>query len=124
MSSTCTACGTTYDLSAMVYTKAGDLVCISCQTVERDADADERVADNRTRLIVGSASVLCALSAFAIFAYAYHDRHYVYVENGHALQTSDASFEVLKFGIVLALVAAGVGGALANRVVGRSRRKA
>ena len=110
------------DRRQLVFSTSGDLVCSECHAKAQSAAADERVTDGRTRLIVGTATVLCALCALGLFAYIYHDKHYVYVENGHVFQTSDASFTVLEWGIVWALLAALVGGFLSNWVVQRVQR--
>jgi hypothetical protein len=101
----------------MLYTKTGDLVCEACHANEQRADATQRIADNRTALMVGSAASAAAVGTFALYAYAYHDKTYVYVQTG-----VDASDRIIKLGLVYALAAAAVVGFLVNWVIGRARR--
>jgi hypothetical protein len=52
---------------------------------------------NRSGLIVAGGALVSALAVLGVWVYAYHDQSYVYVRSGQ-----DASFEIIKRGIVLA----------------------
>src|SRR5262249_19006523 len=107
---TCATCRQPVDdVRATVYTAAGDLVCLECGTRADEIAAGERVVARRRGVIVSSVAMCCAVLAFGIFAFVYHDKRSVYVENGHVLETSDASWSVLQAGLSLALLAAFVG---------------
>jgi hypothetical protein len=117
---TCRACGSVVeDSRATVYTAAGDLVCLDCGARADEVAAVERRVGSRRSRIVTSVAVASALVAFALFALVYHDRRFAYVENGHVLETSDASWSVLQAGIGVALFAAFLGGILTHLVMAR-----
>jgi hypothetical protein len=53
--------------------------------------------ESRSGLIVAGGATIAALVALGIWVYAFHDQTFVYVRNGQ-----DASFEIIKRGILLA----------------------
>ena len=116
--STCPACGAAVaDAGAMLYTKAGDLVCDECHASEQRADAAARLASKRTGLIVGSAATAAALGTFALFVYYYADKTYVYVKTG-----GDASYQNIKVALSFSLIAAMVVGLLVGWALEKARR--
>lgn len=68
---------------------------------------------DRKGLIVAGAAVLSALGVLGAWVYAFHDETYVYVRTGQ-----DASFAMLKRGIVLAVVVGLVVALVLARVLG------
>jgi hypothetical protein len=99
------------------------LVCLDCGARADELAAAERRTEGRHRLVITFVAVAFALVAFGLFVFVYHDKRSVYVEHGHVLETSDASWSVLQAGIGFALFSALVGGILAHVVMSRGLRR-
>ncbi len=119
----CSVCGLhLHDLSATVYTAAGDLVCLACGTRAADAASEERAVEGGRERIGGLVGAVSALVTLGLFVYATHDMRTVYVEHGHVQESSDASWSVLASGIGLSVVA-GFAGFILTWWILRRRKK-
>jgi hypothetical protein len=86
----------------------------------KDPHADEwkRAMKNgsyqsRSGLIVAGGAIISALAVLGVWVYAYRDANYVYVRSGQ-----DASFEIIKRGILLAGVVGLLVALVLTRVLG------
>jgi hypothetical protein len=120
--SECTACALViHDPSASVYTQVGNLVCLACGIQAKDADGKASAVEDGRERIGGLGGAIAALVALALFVYATHDQHWVYVERGHVQETSDASLSVLASGLGFSLFAGFGGFFLAWWLAGRRK---
>jgi hypothetical protein len=61
------------------------------------ADPTNDPHEGRASLIVAGGATISALAALGVWVYVFHDQTYVYARNGQ-----DASFEIIKRGVILA----------------------